>query len=210
MYENLLVKIRVRVCLVRWSNEAEQCDDRQFLTTGWDRESETGIVAKYRTGQQNRAGKRRAVTSIGSHTKVVSGKVRLAARTSDSPIPIAWTTVAKVDLKNRRRDYEEALCARVARLLPTGCHPIPLADRGVATQRFCWFLHTLGWDWLIRSKGTVWVEWAQQWIPLSLLGKRRPLQLDGSLHYGRKAASGSYASRLVVYADTANAHPWFC
>ena len=77
----------VRPCLVRWSNEVGQCDDRQSLTTGWDRESETGIVAKYRTGQQNRAGRRRPVTSIGSNTKVVSGKARLATRPSDSHGP---------------------------------------------------------------------------------------------------------------------------
>ncbi|MDA8193046.1 MAG: hypothetical protein M0Z53_03485 [Thermaerobacter sp.] len=75
-------------------------------------------------------------------------------------IPIAWTTVAKVDLKNRMRDYEEALCARVARLFPTGCHPILLADWGFATTRFFRFLDTLGGDWIIRSQGSVWVQWA--------------------------------------------------
>ena len=42
-----------------------------------------------------------------------------------------------------------------------------------------------------------------------LLGKRRPLQLDGPVQYGKKAAGGSYAGRLVVYGDTAHADPWF-
>lgn len=124
-------------------------------------------------------------------------------------IPIAWMTVAKADLKDAMRELEEALCARVARLLPATCHPILLADRGFATVRFFRFLDTLGWDWIIRSKGSVWVQWARRWMPLSLLGKQRPLQLDGPVCYGQRAAGGAYRGRLVVYADTAHADPWF-
>lgn len=124
-------------------------------------------------------------------------------------MPIAWMTVAKVDLKDRMREYEAPLCARVARLLPTECHPILLADRGFASVRFFRFVDTLGWDWIIRSKGSVGVEWAQQWMPLVLLGKQRPLQLDGPVRYGQKATGGAYAGRLVVYADKAHPDPWF-
>ncbi len=43
----------VRPCLVRWSNEAGPCDDRPSRTPGWERESETGIVAQYRTDNRN-------------------------------------------------------------------------------------------------------------------------------------------------------------
>ena len=124
-------------------------------------------------------------------------------------IPVAWTTVAKANLQNQMRDVEEALCERVARLLPATCHPILLADRGFATVRFFRFLDALGWDWIIRSKGSVWVRWAHEWLPLCLLGKRRPLQLDGRVDYGKRAQGGSYHGRLVVYADTAHADPWF-
>lgn len=124
-------------------------------------------------------------------------------------IPIAWMTVAKVNLKDQMRDYEEALCTRVAQLLPAACHPILLADRGFATGRFFRFLDTLGWDWIIRSKGNVRVRWRGRWLLLSLLGKQRPLQVDGVVQYGQKAAGGSYTGRLVVYADTAHSDPWF-
>ena len=124
-------------------------------------------------------------------------------------IPIAWMTVPKEDLKGRMREVEEALCARVARLLPAGCHPILLADRGFATVRFFRFLDALGWDWIIRSKGSIWVEWDRQWRPLALLGKARPVQLDGPVRYGKKAQGGSYAGRLVVYADRIHPDPWF-
>ena len=124
-------------------------------------------------------------------------------------IPIAWMTVAKVNLKDQMRDYEETLCARVARLLPAACHPILLADRGFATGRFFRFLDALGWDWIIRSKGSVRIQWGHQWMLLSQLGHQRPLQFDGCVHYGQKAVGGSYAGRLVVYADTAHTDPWF-
>ena len=124
-------------------------------------------------------------------------------------MPIAWMTVAKVHLKDQMRDFEEALCARVAHLLPPECRPVLLADRGFATGRFFRFLDGLGWDWIIRSKGNVRVQWQGRWILLSLLGKQRPLQLDGNVRYGQKALDGPYSGRLVVYADTAHTDPWF-
>ncbi len=124
-------------------------------------------------------------------------------------MPIAWMTVVKVNLKDHMQDYEETLCARVARLLPHGCHPILLADRGFATGRFFRFLDGLGWDWIIRSQGNGGVQWQGRWLLLSGLGKARPLHLDGSVRYGKKAADGPYQGRLVVYADPAHADPWF-
>ncbi len=48
-----------------------------------------------------------------------------------------------------------------------------------------------------------------RWLLLSLLGKQRPLQVDGVVQYGQKAAGGSYTGRLVVYADSAHSDPWF-
>ena len=54
----------VRPCLVQSSMKwAMRCPPIPAL--GWDRESETGIVPKYRRGQHNPAGMGRAVTSIG-------------------------------------------------------------------------------------------------------------------------------------------------
>lgn len=57
------------------------------------------------------------------------------------------------------RDDEEALCAGVARPRPEGCQRILLADRVLTTGRFFRFLHALGWDWVIHSKGSVRVQW---------------------------------------------------
>jgi hypothetical protein len=124
-------------------------------------------------------------------------------------LPLLWKTVRKTDLKGRMREYEEALCTKAAALLPAGCQVILLADRGFATVQFFRFLDCLGWDWVIRSKGNVLVRWKGAWIPLALLGKGRPVHQDGAVDYGKKAAGGSYAGRLVVYADATHPDPWF-
>ncbi len=62
--------------------------------------------------------------------------LRIKVRAHGRALPIAWKTVRKTELKGRARNYEEALCARVAQLLPPECHVILLADRGFATVRF--------------------------------------------------------------------------
>ena len=103
----------------------------------------------------------------------------MTVRAHGRAMPIAWMTVAKVHLKDHMREYEEALCDRVARLLPEGCHPIVLADRGFATARFVRFLDGLGWDWIIRGRGggSSYVGWGRNdrsnWMGVSGMGKRR-------------------------------------
>ena len=79
------------------------------------------------------------LTRDGTDPQTKAGRfqtVSIPARAHGRALPIAWMTVAKADLKNRMREYEEALCARVARLLPATCHPTLLAGRGFATVRF--------------------------------------------------------------------------
>jgi len=123
--------------------------------------------------------------------------------------PIAWKKVRKTELKGRMRDYEEALCAYVAPLIPADCHVILLADRGFGTARFFRFLDGVGWDWVIRGKGNILVRWKNAWRPVCLLGTGRPLQWDDHVDYGKKAAGGSYADRLVIYADKVHTDSWF-
>ncbi len=51
------------------------------------------------------------------------------------------------------RAHAIAWCQHVAYLLPSGCHPMLLADRGcAATPRFR-TLDALGWDEILRSHG---------------------------------------------------------
>jgi hypothetical protein len=127
-------------------------------------------------------------------------------------IPIAWTTVRKTDLTDQMRAHAIALCQRVARLLPPGCHPILLADRGFAATTLFRTLDALGWDWIIRSKGSVQVQLSGQapWRGLWTLRGRLPGVVDEPVTYGKRAEGGPYAGRLVVYADAAHLHdPWY-
>ena len=101
------------------------------------------------------------------------------------------------------------MCERVARCLPTTCRPILSADRGFATTRFFRFLDALGWDGIIRAKGNILVQWAGRWVPLTILGKSRPVQRDGQVFYAKAAEDGPYAGRFVVYADQNHSDPWF-
>ena len=102
------------------------------------------------------------------------------------------------------REYERTLCERVARRLPATCRPILLADRGFATTRFFRFLDALGWDWIIRSKGNILVQWAARWVPLTILGKSRPVQRDERVLYAKTAEDGPYAGRLVCDRQVAS------
>ena len=123
---------------------------------------------------------------------------------------MAWITVRKDALKNRTRWYEQQLCQRVAALVPTTCQVLLLADRGFATVEFFRFLDALGWQWIIRSKGSITIQYLGAWVLMALLGKERPAHGDyREILYGKRAAGGSYRGRLVVYADLVHTDPWF-
>lgn len=58
------------------------------------------------------------------------------AKTLGSPFPkISW---------HHMREYEQALCTHGARLMPSSCRVILLADRGFATVQFFRALDALG------------------------------------------------------------------
>ena len=118
-------------------------------------------------------------------------------------LPIAW----KTDLKGHMRDDEEVLSTFVAPLIPEDCHVIWLTDPGFGAVRLFRFLDGLGWDWVIRGKGNILVRWKSAWRPICLLAKGRPLQWDDHVDYGKRAAGGSYAGRLVIYADEVHPDP---
>ncbi|MCL5063695.1 MAG: hypothetical protein M1600_01190 [Firmicutes bacterium] len=119
-------------------------------------------------------------------------------------LPIAW----KTDLKGHMRDDEEVLSTFVAPLIPEDCHVIWLTDPGFGAVRLFRFLDGLGWDWVIRGKGNILVRWKSAWRPICLLAKGRPLQWDDHGDDGKRAAGGSYAGRLVIYADKVHTDLW--
>jgi hypothetical protein len=71
--------------------------------------------------------------------------------------PLLWLSVWKEELKNRRNDYEDACLRRLAALIPPGCRVTILADRGFGDQKLFVFLGELGFDYVIRFRGNIWV-----------------------------------------------------
>lgn len=97
-----------------------------------------------------------------------------------------------------------------SRLLPAGCHPILLADRGFATPVWFRAIDALGWDGIIRSKGSVWVRQpGGRWSALCVWGQHRPVLVDTLGEYGKRAQGGSHVGRPVVYGDGAHVEPWY-
>ena len=125
-------------------------------------------------------------------------------------IPLGWITVRKDALKDRMRAIEVAWCQRVAAYIPPTCHPILLADRGFAAVDLFHALDALGWDWVIRTKGAVWIQSGGRWRPLYGYARERPVLQDVSpVRYGRRYRNNAYACRVIVYAESGYRDPWY-
>ena len=125
-------------------------------------------------------------------------------------IPLGWITVRKDALKDRIRAIEVALCQRVAAYIPPTCHPILLADRGFAAVDLFQALDALGCDWVIRTKGAVWIQSGGRWRPLYGYARERPVLQDLSpVRYGRRYRNNAYACRVIVYAEPGYRDPWY-
>jgi Transposase DDE domain len=86
--------------------------------------------------------------------------------------PLIWMTVRKSTLKDKRNDHEYRLIERLHECLADDVNITVLADRGFGDQKLYRMLQTLGWDFIIRFKGTVVVESAEgevktaaAWVP---------------------------------------------
>ncbi len=124
-------------------------------------------------------------------------------------IPLGWITVRKDSLKDRMRAIELDLCQRVAQFIPPTCHPILLADRGFATVDLFRALDALRWDWVIRTKGSVWVQSDGRWRPLYGYALDRPVLKDlPAVRYGRRYGKDAYPCRVIVYAEPGYPDPW--
>jgi hypothetical protein len=73
-------------------------------------------------------------------------------------MPLAWKTVQKSELANRRSAIEEELVAAVHGWIPTDTRVTLLADRGFGSVDFYSTLQLLGWDFVIRFRECILVE----------------------------------------------------
>lgn len=86
--------------------------------------------------------------------------------------PLVWRTVKKSALKDRRNEYEYELIERLHAALPADVRITLLADRGFGDQKLYAHLGLLGWDYVIRFRGSIVVENKQgeskpadAWVP---------------------------------------------
>ncbi len=95
-------------------------------------------------------------------TTSLSGRlwfVRIALRYRRHAIPLAWR-IHEVGGATIAFSSLEPLLDCVANLLPSGCCPTLVADRGFLCGRLVTWCHRHGWDFLLRAKRSTGFRWA--------------------------------------------------
>jgi hypothetical protein len=84
--------------------------------------------------------------------------------------PLAWKTVKKSTLRGKRTGYEVEMVERLHKAIPKDVDIELLADRGFGSAKLYARLELLGWDYTIRFRGTIVVEYkgemkpAKEWL----------------------------------------------
>lgn len=96
-------------------------------------------------------------------------------------MPLAWKTVAKSKLKDRRTQHELQMVEQLHGWLPEQVGVTILGDRAFGSQELYNVLEGLGWDYVIRFRGVIRVESAEgkahpceDWVPVN--GRPRMLK----------------------------------
>jgi hypothetical protein len=120
--------------------------------------------------------------------------------------PLAWKTVDKSTLRNRRTGYEQGFIERLARAIPPEVEIELLADRGFGDQKLYQLLDMLGWDYTIRFRSNILVEHegvankAKEWVPAS----GRATKLVGAKVTGKRIP----VAAVVVVHNKKMKEPW--
>jgi hypothetical protein len=72
--------------------------------------------------------------------------------------PLVWKTVTHSELKDQRNAHEDELLGLFADVLPPGVRVTVVADRGFSDIKLYRFLNELGFEYIIRFRGVVFVE----------------------------------------------------
>jgi hypothetical protein len=136
---------------------------------------------------------------------LVLGLVASHGRTA----PLLWLTVRKEELKNRRNDYEDACLRRLSEIVPPGCRVTILADRGFGDQKLFAFLGELGFDYVIRFRGSIDVTSADgQTRPAAKWVGRGGRPSAGKLRDARVTAKGQQVGAVVCVHAKGMKEPW--
>ena len=79
--------------------------------------------------------------------------------------PLAWKTVPKSSLKDRRNEYEDEIIVRLSETIPAGVQVTLLADRGFGDQKLYEALMAMGWDFVIRFRDCIHVAHEGEAMP---------------------------------------------
>lgn len=151
--------------------------DRFLSNKGIDVEASTPAWVRFVLGPRKKALLIQDWTEFDSddHTTLC---VYLAT-THGRATPLAWKTFQKSTLtKGARTNAEHAMIDHLARAIPPEIEITLLADRGFGSSAFYQTLSLLGWDYVIRFKGTVIVHSndeskpAKEWLPASGRAKK--------------------------------------
>jgi hypothetical protein len=71
--------------------------------------------------------------------------------------PLLWFSVFKAELEGKRNDIEDMCLVRLKEALPDGTKATILADRGFGDAKLFGFLGKLGFDYVVRFRGGVFV-----------------------------------------------------
>lgn len=73
--------------------------------------------------------------------------------------PLVWKTVTRSEMRDQRNAHEDDLLIRFAAVVPGNVRVTVVADRGFGdTKLYAWLTEELGFDYLIRFRGSITVE----------------------------------------------------
>jgi hypothetical protein len=122
-------------------------------------------------------------------------------------MPLAWMTVKKSELAEQRSHLEEKLIGSLHEWLPKSVRITLLADRGFGNQVLYKVLELLGWDYVIRFRGCILVEFSGIQKPASdwLLPTGRATKLPGA----KVTADRTEIGAVVAVKAKGMKDPWF-
>jgi len=122
-------------------------------------------------------------------------------------MPLAWKTVKKSELADHRTQLEEELISALHEWLPKSLRITLLADRGFGSQVLYSVLDLLGWDYVIRFRGCILVDYRGVQKPASawLLPTGRACKLAAA----KVTADRTEIGAVVAVKAKGMKDPWY-
>lgn len=122
--------------------------------------------------------------------------------------PLLWKTVESTQLKDRRNDYEDGLLVALSHMIPTDLRVTVLADRGFGDVALYDLCDELGYEYVIRFRGSiyVWTADGQRRRAADLVATNRAAIRHDNVELTQ---SRRRTEAVVTVHDTDMKEPWF-